>query len=72
VTDSRTVARRGSPLTHREREVLLAIWEADGDIPAAAARLGISPKTARTHVEHACSRLGVRKTLAAIRRVLHT
>jgi DNA-binding NarL/FixJ family response regulator len=57
-------------LADREREVLLGIWEADGDIEVVVRRLGITMSTARTHTLNARRKLGVQTTLAAIRHVL--
>jgi DNA-binding CsgD family transcriptional regulator len=69
VSDCATTAPYGSPLTPREREVLQAVWDA-GNGPEAAARLGISRHTLRTHLQNARSRLGARTTLEAIRLTL--
>jgi DNA-binding CsgD family transcriptional regulator len=57
-------------LTPRQRDVLVALWEEDGDMAAVAARLRISPHTARTHVDRAQARLGVSTRIAAIRRAV--
>jgi DNA-binding NarL/FixJ family response regulator len=61
-----TIAPPGSPLTTRELDALLAVWEA-GNGPDAARLLGISRNTLRTHLQNARSRLGARTTLEAIK-----
>jgi DNA-binding NarL/FixJ family response regulator len=56
--------RRLSRLSERELEVLALLTEgADND--AIAARLVISPETARTHVQHVLAKLGVHSRLEA-------
>lgn len=69
MSDPAVVAPYGSPLTARERAVLLAVWETGGILPAAR-ELGISRHTVRNHLVNARSRLGARTTLEAIRRGL--
>jgi DNA-binding NarL/FixJ family response regulator len=69
MSDTATVAPRGTPLTDRERQVLLAI-ATTGDLPGAARKLGLSYHTVRGHAQNARSRLGVRTTLQAIMKVL--
>jgi DNA-binding CsgD family transcriptional regulator len=56
-------------LTRRERQCLLAVWEA-GSQDAAAIAIGINRETLRTHLQTARAKLGVHTTLAAIRRVV--
>ena len=57
-------------LTPRQRAVLVALWEADGDMAAVAEQLRISRHTARTHIDRAQARLGVSTRIAAIRRAI--
>lgn len=45
-------------LTARQKEVLEALARTGGDLPAAAADLGISYYTAREHLRRAAGRLG--------------
>jgi DNA-binding CsgD family transcriptional regulator len=53
-----------SRLTRREREVL-ALLAAGGNNKSIGQALYISPQTARTHVQHVLSKLGVHSRLAA-------
>lgn len=66
MSDPETIARRGTPLTPRELQVLRAREDADTDAEAAAS-LGISKWTLRAHLKNVRSRLGVRSTARAIR-----
>lgn len=76
VGDTRVIAlREADPpapdlaLTAREREILVLV--ARGLTSARiAARLGRSPATVRTHVEHAMQKLGVRSRPQAVARAL--
>lgn len=52
-------------LTDREISVALATARLGG-VPAAAAELGISPTTARTHLQHVFDKTGLRSQLALI------
>jgi DNA-binding NarL/FixJ family response regulator len=56
--------RRLSRLSERELEVLALLTEG-ADNEAIAARLVISPETARTHVQHVLAKLGVHSRLEA-------
>jgi DNA-binding CsgD family transcriptional regulator len=69
MSDTATIAPPGSPLTRRELEALRAVWDA-GNGTDAAANLGISRHTLRTHLQNARSRLGARTTLEAIRKAV--
>jgi two-component system nitrate/nitrite response regulator NarL len=62
----RTKAHPGAPvLSPREREILELI--ADGELaPAIARRLGLSPATVRTHLQHLYEKLGVSDRAAAV------
>lgn len=71
MSDPSIVARRGTELTPREREVLLEVWRR-GSVAGAARALGLSRHTVNGHLKNARSRLGVRTTIQAIRRVLPT
>ena len=55
-------------LTRRERQCLLAVWNA-GSQREAADLIGINRETLRTHLQTARAKLGARTTLAAIRLV---
>jgi DNA-binding NarL/FixJ family response regulator len=61
----RDLRRRLATLTAREREVLDALVLADGTRELAA-RLKISPGTARTHVQNVLVKLGVHTRLQAV------
>lgn len=52
-------------LTDREREVLAGLVMGDGSAQLGS-RLGISPETARTHVQNVLSKLGVHSRLEAV------
>ena len=52
-------------LSDRERDVLEVLLE-EGDLEAAAIRLGITPSTYRVHLHNAMHKLGVESRLAAI------
>ncbi|HVL90704.1 MAG TPA: response regulator transcription factor [Actinomycetota bacterium] len=58
-------AARIERLTEREREVLAGLALGDGSA-ALGERLGISPETARTHVQNVLSKLGVHSRLEAV------
>jgi two-component system nitrate/nitrite response regulator NarL len=62
----RTKAEPGTPvLSPREREILVLI--ADGErAPDIARRLGLSPATVRTHLQHLYEKLGVSDRAAAV------
>ena len=62
--------RRLSRLSERELEVLGLLTEG-ADNEAIAARLVISPETARTHVQHVLAKLGVHSRLEAAAFVAH-
>ncbi len=51
-------------LTERERQVLAGLVVGDGN-GQLARRLGISPETARTHIQHILRKLGVHSRLEA-------
>src|SRR5262249_11581493 len=59
------VAREGSALTVREREVLLALSRG-ASTKAIAAALGIRPLTARNHLHNIMTKLGVHSRVAAV------
>jgi two-component system nitrate/nitrite response regulator NarL len=61
-----TKAHPGAPvLSPREREILALI--ADGELaPDIARRLGLSPATVRTHLQHLYEKLGVSDRAAAV------
>ena len=63
------MSRRNTSLTRRERQCLLAVWEA-GSQPAAAQAIGLNKETLRTHLENARAKLGAHTTLEAIRLLL--
>ncbi len=55
----------GSPLTARERDVLLRLVEGLNNADAAA-RLGISEHSVKFHVQNVCKKLGVNSRVAAV------
>lgn len=57
------------PLTTREREVL-ALVARGFTSPRVARRLGLSPATVRTHVEHIRDKLGVRTRSQAVAKAI--
>lgn len=65
MSDVATVAVQGTELTSFELRALIARAEADSD-QEAAARLGCSVHTLRSHLKNARSRLGVHSTGRAI------
>jgi DNA-binding CsgD family transcriptional regulator len=68
VSDPTLTAPLGSALTPAERRALEARGQVDTDAEAARA-LGISVHTLRAHLANARSRLGVRRTDRAIRKL---
>lgn len=69
MSDPSVVARRGTELTTAELRALQVRDEVDTDA-AAAAILGCSVHTLRSHLRNARSRLGVRSTRRAIKKAL--
>jgi DNA-binding NarL/FixJ family response regulator len=68
-SEQKSVMRRLSRLTRREREVLALLVEgADNDV--VADRLVISPETARTHIQNILGKLEVHSRLEALSLVL--
>jgi len=59
------VARAGTALTSREREVLLRLAEGDS-IKEISGRLGVAHNTARNHVQRILEKLGARSRLEAV------
>ena len=55
----------GSPLTARERDVLLRLVEGLNNAEAAE-RLGISEHSVKFHVQNVCKKLGVNSRVAAV------
>jgi DNA-binding CsgD family transcriptional regulator len=55
----------GSPLTPRERDVLLRLVEGLNNVEAAE-RLGISEHSIKFHVQNVCKKLGVNSRVAAV------
>lgn len=63
--EARDAARRKQQLTRRERDVLQALAEGLNDREIAA-RLGVSPETARTHMGNLLAKFGVESRLQVL------
>lgn len=59
-------------VSDREREVLIAWRDLDGDLDAVARELGISRNTVRVHLQNARAKTHTRKTWVAVRRLIET
>lgn len=69
MSDTQTVAPRGSSLTVSERRVLDVMRSARSEADAAR-RLSVSPHTVHAHLRNARSRYGARTTRELLAKVL--